>query len=91
MIIKIGYEHLFVPHTDGIKFLECLAQAQTIHRGYSDPTRIKPLGNDKIEVSLVTPEEYDRIRIASLLNIPLRELDARIEQETNPEPVAEAA
>ena len=83
MIVKFHYHiALLLPYKDAIGMLMALQAAEKIKNGYSDPTRILPLEPSDIEVQFLSYQEYDRIRIASLLNIPMKDLDGVIEQET---------
>ena len=77
--------HLILPHADGIKLLETLAQAEYLYTSYSIIPEVRPIGADDLPLQLMSAEERRRLHMAQLLRVPVCEL-ARVEAEEKPPP-----
>lgn len=76
IVVKIGYEVLLVlPYKDGIAFLDAVKHAEQFDKSYS-PTRIEALERSKIDFSFMPWQEYERYKLAGLLNITPEEVKA---------------
>ena len=60
---------LVLPYKDGMKFLESLANAEKLPRYYSDKQYITPLEREDYSSTSMSRQEYDRYKIAALLNV----------------------
>ena len=77
--------HLILPHADGIKLLETLAQAEYLHTSYSIIPEVRSMGADDLPMQLMSAEERRRLHMAQLLRVPVCDL-ARVEAEEEPPP-----
>ena len=74
MVLELGYEHKIVlPHKDGVELLNVMGKAEKFDEPYSGITRISFFDRTKITASIMSAEEYQQIKIAALLNIPIKE------------------
>ena len=76
---------LILPHADGIKILEALAQAEYLYTSYSIIPEVRPMGSDDLPLQLMSAEERRCLHMAQLLRVPVCEL-ARVEAEEEPPP-----
>lgn len=68
--IVIHIDGKFVlPHKDGVKFLESLANAEKLPRYYSDKQCITALEREDYSTTSMSRQEYERYKIAALLNV----------------------
>lgn len=75
LLVKLDYEtQLVLPHKAGLAFVEAIGMAEMLDTGYGKPHRIKELERGKFQVTTMSPEEYDRYKIAALLNVTVEEL-----------------
>lgn len=75
MVIKFGYDNsLVLPHKDGIVFLTALNSAEQLNDPYNKPHTIGELERSKITVSPMSYLEYERYKIAAILNITVDEV-----------------
>lgn len=88
MVFKFDYNmKMLIPHKEGVALLACLASVEQIKHDYGDPGRILPIDRDKIEVTLMSRKDYERYKMAGLLNLTYDEIKAgetppKIESET---------
>jgi hypothetical protein len=83
--IKLAWDDfLILPYKDGLAFMASLAQARVVSLGYSSPPEINGLG-ERFETLSMTAEEYDRIKIAALLRVQLKDIPAL--ENPPPQPV----
>lgn len=89
MRIELDYNiSLVLSHKDGITLLNALANAEQITDRYGEKPRISGLDKDKIKVYLLSREDYDRIKIAQLLNLTLDDVK-NLELQTQEPPIKE--
>mgnify|MGYP003509925449 CR=1 FL=1 len=75
MIIKMGYENTVVlPHKDGMSLIASLATAEQYNDPYGKVHSITELDRNKITVTTMSSDEYDRHKIAVLLGMTLDEV-----------------
>ena len=75
MCIKLTYDtKLILPHKDALLFLSSLAAAEQLNDPYNKPHTIGELDRSKIEVTTLSYLEYERFKIAALLNITVDEV-----------------
>ena len=70
MLIEMAYDKkLLLPYKDALLFLSSLANAEQLNERYQEPHRIIGLERDSIHSRIFSHEEYERYKIAALLNI----------------------
>lgn len=75
MILPFGYDTKFVvPYKDGVAIITALANAELYERSYSSPPRISPIEVDSFGPTLLSKDEYQRIKMAMLLQVHPDEL-----------------
>lgn len=75
LLIKLDYNRkLILPYKEGITFIGTLEKAEQLVEEYSKPSRIIPLDSNALEVTILSQEMYERIKIAALLNIRVEDL-----------------
>lgn len=81
ILFEIGYDNkLILPHADGIVFMNTLANAEQFNDPYNAKHSISELKREKIKVSTMSQDEYERYKIAALLNITVEEVIAAQQQ-----------
>ena len=81
LICNISWDlKMVLPYKAGMVLMEALGQAERLVEEYSKPPSIQPLDRDRIGISILSAKEYEQIRIAQLLKVPL---DTVKEYETN--------
>ena len=69
MVVRISYDNVWVlPHKEGMALIEALKTAERFDKDY-EAQRIIPLNQDNLRINLLSAEEYERYKIAALLNI----------------------
>lgn len=77
LLIKLGYDStLILPHKDGVTFMATLAMAEQFNDPYNARHSITELDRSKITVTQMSQEEYQRHKIAALLDISVEEAKA---------------
>ena len=75
LLITFSYDlKLVLPYKDGVAFLNALANAEQLHDPYQKQHNIAELDRSKIAISPMSHEEYERYKIAALLNISVEEV-----------------
>lgn len=75
LVVKIGYDiKLILPYKAGLAFMEAIGQAEKASKGYGTIDRIVELPQDSLEISTLSAEDYDRYKIAALLNVTIDEV-----------------
>lgn len=75
MIIKMGYENTVVlPHKDGMSLIASLSAAEQYNDPYGKVHSITELDRNKITITTMSSDEYDRHKIAALLGMTLDEV-----------------
>lgn len=65
---------LIMPYKEGVAFMSSLANAEQLNDPYSKPKSITGLDREAIKSSVLSYDEYERIKISTLLNITLDEV-----------------
>lgn len=87
MIFEFSYNNSFViPHKDGVALLAALATAEKLVDGYGEKKRITELERGQYTSRLMPYQEYERYKIAALLNITPDEVKEAMEALNNPTP-----
>ena len=72
MTITLGYSNILVlPYASGMAFLASLVHAEKLTDDYNKPKRLEPFERDSITFRIMSRHEYQRHKIASLLNLSL--------------------
>lgn len=75
LLITFAYDlKLVLPHKDGIAFINAMANAEQLHDPYQKQHGIFELDRSKITINQMSHEEYERYKIANLLNISVEEV-----------------
>lgn len=70
MILPFGYGcKLVVPYKDGVAIINALVNAEQYDKSYSSPTTITPIEVDSFSPSLLSKDDYQRIKMAMLLQV----------------------
>ena len=81
LLCNISWDlNLVFPYKTGMAFIEAIGQAEKLVEEYNKPPGIQPIDRDKIQFRVLSAKEYEQIRIAQLLKVPL---DTVKEYETN--------
>lgn len=68
MLVRFGYSNtVLLTQPQGVAFLNALSQAESLSEDYGKPKRINEYERAGITVSLMSWQEYQRIKIATLL------------------------
>ena len=83
-----GYNRRIVlPQKDGAALLALLSNAEVIQDGYSDPKRIVEVPREMCTTTFLSHQEYERYKIAGLLNLTPDEVKEMMEAANKPTPV----
>jgi len=75
LVLSVGYDLKFVlPYKEGTLLVEALGAAEQLHGRYGDPKRIGEIDRDQISITPMSVEEYERHKIAALLNVTVDEV-----------------
>jgi len=75
MLIKMDYHStLVLPYQDGLTFMGALANAEMLEEPWDKVASILPLDRSKIEVRLLSRQEYEDFKVAMLLGVKKDEL-----------------
>ena len=75
LLINLGYENkILLPYKDGIAFMSALSTAEQFNDPYNKEHSISELDKDKITIKPMSQEEYERYKIAALLNMTVAEV-----------------
>ena len=89
MILEFGYDHkIIVPHKDGTIILSAMLNAERLKEPYGDKPRITELERDMVKIQTMSYAEYERFKIAALMNITpaeVKEIMEAVNQTKPPE------
>jgi len=69
LLVRLNYDtQLLLPHADGLQLVASLARAEKLIDRYSESKRIVELDKEAITVTPFSHKEYERYKIAALLN-----------------------
>lgn len=75
MVIPFGYDHKIVlPYKDGVKIIEALANAELLKEEYGEIANFTGIERHHINPTLMSRDEYELIKIASVLQVDYKEL-----------------
>lgn len=75
MVIPFGYDHKIVlPYKDGVKIIEALANAELLKEEYGEIAHFTGIERHHINLTLMSRDEYELIKIASVLQVDYKEL-----------------
>lgn len=68
MLVRFGYSNtVLLTQPQGVAFLNALSQAESLIDDYNKPKRIDAYDRSAVTVTLMSWQEYQRIKIATLL------------------------
>lgn len=65
---------VLLPHDQGVALLECMNHAEQFKSPYNENPTIVPMERDYLEVRQMSQLEYEQIKIAALLQLPLAQV-----------------
>lgn len=75
VVIQFSYDtKLVLTHKAALAFMASLENAELFKDSYSDRCRIVPLERDSVTSLYMSSTEYQQIKIANLLNVPLGDI-----------------
>ena len=75
LLVTLGYDNKVVlPYKDGIAFITSMSNAEQFNDPYNKEHNISELDKDKITMKPMSQEEYERYKIAALLNMTVAEV-----------------
>ena len=87
MVLEFSYNNKFlVPHKDGVAIMAALANAEKLIESYGDPKRIVEIDREHITTRFMAHTEYQRFKLAALLNITPTEVKEMMEAANKPTP-----
>ena len=76
MIVQID-ARMVLPYSQGVKLLEAIGTAEKMPTPWSDDQYIRPLdAKHSLEIGTLSHFDYERRKIAALLNVTLSDLEA---------------
>jgi hypothetical protein len=74
MVIKIGYEKIVLPFTEGLQLMAALSSVEQFKDQYNDRARIGPVDVNLFESSLMSAHEYEQYKIAAVLGVSVKDI-----------------
>lgn len=75
MVIPFGYDHkIVVPYKEGVKIIEALASAEVLKEEHGEFPYFTGIGRHHISPTLMSRDEYELIKIASVLQVDYKTL-----------------
>ena len=69
LLVDFAYDKKYIlPYEDGIKLMAMLEKAEQLYKEYGKPARIQGI-RGHIECHTFSPQEYERIKMAALLQV----------------------
>lgn len=77
MVIQVSYDtKVVLPYKDGLVFMTAFVNAEQLSEHYDSPHRITPLNRGSLTSTVMSAQEYERYKIAALLNISVSDVEA---------------
>ena len=75
MVVQLSYStKLVLSHKAGLALMTALENTELFKESYSDKCRIIPIERDAISTQFMSLQEYQQIKIANILNVPLSDI-----------------
>mgnify|MGYP003604519122 CR=1 FL=1 len=75
MVVQLSYgTKLVLSHKAGLALIAALENAELFKESYSDKCKIIPIERDAISTQFMSLQEYQQIKIANILNVPLGDI-----------------
>lgn len=75
-VVQLNYNTKYVlPHKDGVALLATLSTAEQLEDSYGNRNGIHGIEESHFKLTLLSPQQYQRYKIAALLNISLDDLE----------------
>ena len=75
MVVQLSYgTKLVLSHKAGLALIAALENAELFKESYSDRCKIIPIERDAISTQFMSLQEYQQIKIANILNVPLGDI-----------------
>lgn len=73
--IETDYRNrLVLTNKDAVALLAALSNAEQLHKPFSEPHRIIPLGSDSVKTYALSHADYEDYKVAALLGVTVDEL-----------------
>jgi hypothetical protein len=89
MVVQLDADYrnrLVLPHKDGVTLLEALKAAEMLHDPYDGKRRINEFNRDVLSTSVMSTQEYERHKIAALLDLTIDEVKEMQQAAARPKP-----
>lgn len=83
--LAVEYDYnksIVLPYDEGLKFVACLKNAEVLEEPYSKAKTITGFQSNYFKTRILSRKEYEDIKIAALLGIPVEELYKEEEELT---------
>jgi len=85
LVVTFGYYiNLVLPYSDGLNLLAALASAEKYTNEYQKQERILSFERQSVTFAVMPAVEYQRIKIANLLNLTTKEVEEMETAELTP-------
>ena len=75
MVVQFSYDtKLVLSHKAGLALITALENAELFKESYSDGCKIIPIERGAISTQFMSLQEYQQIKIANILNVPLSDV-----------------
>lgn len=80
-IVEVGWScKLVMPHKDAMTLMGALVHAEQLVDQHCATAAIKPLDSNKVQVSILSTEDYQLYKMAQLLKVPYSELQEYLKE-----------
>lgn len=74
LVFEFSYDvKILLPHKDGLVLIGALSNAEELQVPYNEKHSITEMRRDKIKISQMSQEEYERYKLSALLGITIDE------------------
>lgn len=87
MMIKFSYygPNLILSYSDALQFIKALNKAELIELPYSSPPKLKGFDSESVTFVPVSRQEYQKYRMAELMQLSVKDLETILVQEQDQE------
>lgn len=76
LLITLGYDNkLVLPYAQGMQLIQAMELAERLEDNYSQKGHLVPWNVNNLCVQVLSCEQYERIKMATLLNMSITEFD----------------
>ena len=75
LVVETGYDSKFIfPYKEGMQIMAAFSTAEHLKEPYNEKHRILPLDRNALRTYVMSGQEYERFKIAALLDVTIDEL-----------------